>query len=369
MFVYFCCKDFTMSKSVALLISGGVDSAVACRELVFNGYKPHLFYIAIGPEQDFVGNDCKMEEDVDLCKLISKKYDLPFEVIPLHNEYWNGVMSYHVESLKAGRTPNPDLLCNQLIKFGSFEEKVGHKFDFTASGHYASIMEEDGKRWLATAKDKNKDQTYFLAQLSDLQISKIMFPIGGYTKAEIREIARNEGFANAERKDSQGICFIARNHYRDFVGDMLGEMPGDFVDIQSGERLGRHKGHWFFTIGQRKGLGLAGGPWFVVKKDIENNIIYISKGYEPEEVFSHEVLVSGLNFPTKHDLLQDGLKVSFKIRHTPIFSHGIIHKVNNDILIESENKLHGVAPGQFAVIYDDDERKVLASGEIQLNLD
>jgi len=354
------------NKSVALLISGGVDSAVACHELVQKGYTPHLYYIAIGPEQNFEGYDCKMEEDVDLCKLIANKYNLPFEVIPLHKEYWDGVMGYHVTSLKAGRTPNPDLLCNQLIKFGAFEEKVGYKYDFTASGHYASILEEGGKRWLATAKDKNKDQTYFLAQLSDLQLSKIMFPIGGYTKSEIRDIARKEGFANAERKDSQGICFIARNHYRDFVGDMLGELPGDFVEVQTGEKLGEHKGHWFFTIGQRKGLGLAGGPWFVVKKDIEKNTIYISKGYEPVEVFSNEVFVSELNFPTKHDMLQDGVEVSFKIRHTPTFTHGTIRMKDKGILIESDQKLHGVAPGQFAVIFDNDECRVLASGEIQL---
>lgn len=355
-------------KSVALLISGGVDSAVACHELIQMGYEPHLFYIAIGPEQNFEGYDCKMEEDVDLCRLIAKKYNLPFEVIPLHDEYWKGVMGYHVSSLKAGRTPNPDLLCNQLIKFGAFEEKVGYKYDFTASGHYASVLEEDGKRWLAAAKDKNKDQTYFLAQLSDLQLSKIIFPIGGYTKAEIREIARREGFANAERKDSQGICFIARNHYRDFVGDMLGERSGDFVEVQTGQKLGSHKGHWFFTIGQRKGLGLAGGPWFVVGKNVEKNIIFISKGYEPEEVYSNIVYVSSLNFPTRHTLFQDGFEVSFKIRHTPNFTHGHMRLNGENLIIESDQKLHGVAPGQFAVIYDKEERRVLASGEIQLNI-
>ena len=143
-------------------------------------------------------------------------------------------------------------------------------------------------------------------------------------------------------------------------------MPGDFVDMQTGEKMGQHKGHWFFTIGQRKGLGLAGGPWFVVKKEMKENIIYISKGYEPDDVYSNEVLVVNLNFPTMHDLFEDGLEICFKIRHTPIFSEGIIRIKDDGVLIESSEKLHGVAPGQFAVIFDKDAQVVLASGEIQI---
>lgn len=354
-----------MSKSVALLISGGVDSAVACHELVRTGYQPHLFYIAIGPEKDFQGYDCKMEEDIDLCKLIAKKYELPFEVVPLHKEYWDNVIQYHIESLKKGRTPNPDLLCNQLIKFGAFEDKIGHKFDFTATGHYANIIEEDGRKWLATAKDQKKDQSYFLAQLSQLQLSKLLFPIGSYTKAEIRAIAREQDFANADRKDSQGICFIARNHYRDFVADLLGVQKGSFIDTVSGETMGTHDGHWYFTIGQRKGIGLAAGPWFVVKKDIETNTVYISKGYKPEEVYGDEIRVSNLNYLSDESVLQNHIDIRFKIRHTPSFTRGKIKVLGNEVLIFSEQRLHGIAPGQFAVIYDADKRKVLASGEIQ----
>lgn len=354
-------------SSVALLISGGVDSAVALKKLVEQGFEPDLYYIAIGPEHDFAGYDCKMEEDIDLCKIIAKRFGLKFEIIPLHNEYWQMVVQYHIETLKLGRTPNPDLLCNQLIKFGAFEEKVGFKYDYVATGHYASIKELENGRFLHTAKDKLKDQTYFLAMLSQTQLKKLLFPIGDITKSEVREIATENNFPNATRKDSQGICFIGRNNYSDFVEHLLGKKKGDFIEINTGKKIGEHDGHWFYTVGQRKGLGLSGGPWFVIKKNIEENIVFIANGYEPKEVYGNKLFINNPNilFPISFEENQ-AMDVTMKIRHTPTFSKAKIIKNKSGFSVQSEDLQHGIAPGQFAVVYDKNMEFVLVAGEMDI---
>lgn len=354
----------TNSTSTALLISGGVDSSVAVHMLMEQGIRPDLFYIAIGPDQNFEGFDCKMEEDIDLCKLVSKKYGLAFDVVPLHQEYWDMVVKYHTETLLAGRTPNPDLLCNQLIKFGAFEEKVGFNYDRLATGHYAWIQETADGRFLHTAKDRHKDQTYFLAQLSEKQISRLQFPIGELTKQEVRNIAASLDLPNATRKDSQGICFIGRSHYKDFVTHLLGKKKGDFIEFATGKKLGEHDGHWYFTVGQRKGLGLAGGPWFVVRKNAETNQVFIARGYEPEEVYGNSISINHAHFLFPIQFNEE-TEVALKIRHTPNFTKAVISKSDNGYSIRSMEPLHGIAPGQFAVVYDTKYNFVLMSGEME----
>lgn len=353
--------------STALLISGGVDSSVAAQMLMEQGIRPDLYYIAIGPDQDFKGFDCKMEEDIDLCKLVARRFGLAFDIVPLHKEYWDMVVQYHIETLKAGRTPNPDLLCNQLIKFGAFEDKVGYQYERLATGHYAWIQDTDAGRFLHTAKDKHKDQTYFLAQLSAKQISRLMFPIGQLTKPEVRKIASELDFPNATRKDSQGICFIGRSHYKDFVEHLLGKKKGDFIEFSTGKKLGEHDGHWYFTVGQRKGLGLAGGPWFVVKKDAETNNVYIACGYEPDEVYGRDIYINQPHFLFPFELKEnEEAEVTVKIRHTPVFSKAIIRKTTQGFHIITEELQHGIAPGQFAVVYDRNKQFVLLSGEMEV---
>lgn len=355
------------TPSTALLISGGVDSSVAAQVLMDQGIRPDLYYIAIGPDQDFKGYDCKMEEDIDLCKLVARRFGLAFDIVPLHKEYWDMVVQYHIETLKAGRTPNPDLLCNQLIKFGAFEEKVGYKYDRLATGHYAWIQETEAGRFLHTAKDKHKDQTYFLAQLSAKQISRLMFPIGQLTKPEVRKIASELDFPNATRKDSQGICFIGRSHYKDFVEHLLGKKRGDFIEFSTGKKLGEHDGHWYFTVGQRKGLGLAGGPWFVVKKDAETNNVFIACGYEPDEVYGRDIFINEPHFLFPFEIKEnEETEVTVKIRHTPVFSKAIIRKNEQGFHIITEELQHGIAPGQFAVVYDRNKEFVLLSGEMEV---
>ncbi len=238
---------------VAALISGGVDSAVAVHRLVEQGHDVHLFYIRIG--RDDGSNDCSADEDIEMCQLIASRYHLPFEVVPLHDEYWDHVMRYALDTVKQGLTPNPDMMCNLVIKFGYFEQRWGHEFDITASGHYASTeIDADGHKWLTTAVDPVKDQTDFLARITYSQLQHIIFPIGDLPKSEVRRIAIENRLPNATRKDSQGICFLGKINYNDFIRRHLGERPGPIIEFETGRQLGTHRGFWFHTIGQRKGL-------------------------------------------------------------------------------------------------------------------
>lgn len=238
--------------------------------------------------------------------------------------------------------------------------------DKIATGHYATTTELDGKTWLSTARDHVKDQTYFLGQVDYMQVSKLMFPIGNLPKSEVRRIAAEQALPSALRKDSQGICFLGKINYNDFIKRYLGERPGKIVEFETGKVVGKHQGYWFHTIGQRKGLGLSGGPWFVIKKDIKRNIIYVSNGYDPDTQYGKTVNLAGFQFITE-DIWGDfdGSKdITFKIRHTPEFTKGRIEKIGDIYRIQSEDKIQGIAAGQFGVIYDAESKLCLGSGII-----
>jgi len=351
---------------IAALVSGGVDSSVVVHLLKEAGYEPVIFYIRIGMEDKDGYIDCPSEEDIEITTYIAKKYGCRMEVVSLHEEYWENVVSYTIEAVKRGLTPNPDMMCNKLIKFGAFEQKWGKEFDKIATGHYATATEINGKTYLSTAADKVKDQTYFLGQVDYLQVSKLMFPIGHLQKKEVRRIAAEQLLPSATRKDSQGICFLGKINYNDFIRRYLGEYPGKIVELETGKILGKHKGYWFHTIGQRKGLYLGGGPWFVIKIDIQQNIIYVSNGYDPETQYGKTINLQGFGFITE-DLWGDftGEKeIAFKIRHTPDFTFGRIRRIGDIYRIESENKIQGIAAGQFGVVYDKDCKLCLGSGMI-----
>jgi tRNA-specific 2-thiouridylase len=351
---------------IAALVSGGVDSSVVVHQLKEAGYDPVIFYIQIGMEDKGGYVDCPAEEDIEITTFIAQKYGCRMEVVSLHEEYWEKVVSYTIDAVRRGLTPNPDMMCNKLIKFGVFEEKWGHEFDRIATGHYATTTEIDGKTWLSTAADKVKDQTYFLAQVDYLQVSKLMFPIGHLQKSEVRTIAASQGLPSAQRKDSQGICFLGKINYNDFIRNYLGEQPGPIVELETGKTLGEHKGYWFHTIGQRKGLYLSGGPWFVIQKDIPHNIIYVSNGYDPETQYGKTVNLQGFHFITNNPWgnSTDERQITFKIRHTPEFTLGTLRRVGDIYRIVSDNRIQGIAAGQFGVIYDRDCRICLGSGMI-----
>ena len=211
-----------------------------------------------------------------------------------------------------------------------------------------------------------KDQTDFLAQIYDWQLKKAIFPIGHYEKNEVREIAEREHLINAKRKDSQGICFLGNIDYNEYVRRYLGEQVGDVIELETGKKIGEHKGLWFHTIGQRKGLGLGGGPWFVIKKDVTQNILYVSHGYDPETAYKKDFPLHDFHFLTEGvtDLPE---KITFKIRHTPEYHPATVEQLSDGkCLIHSAESIHGVAPGQFCVVYDEQHHKCYGSGEITL---
>ncbi|MEI8084936.1 MAG: tRNA 2-thiouridine(34) synthase MnmA [Paludibacter sp.] len=351
--------------NIATLLSGGVDSSVVVHLLKEAGYDPTLFYIKIGMDDDELLH-CTSEEDIEMASLIARKYGCKLEVIDLHKDYWDNVVAYTIEKVKLGLTPNPDVMCNKLIKFGVFEQRVGKDFDKTATGHYASTTELDGKVYLSTAKDPIKDQTDFLAQINSLQVSKLMFPLGNLMKSEVRTIAEKAGLPSAKRQDSQGICFLGKVNYNDFVRRYLGEKEGPIVELETGKVMGKHKGYWFHTVGQRKGLGLSGGPWYVIKKDVDANIVYASKGFDVEAQYGNQLLMRDFHFITDNPWkgVSTEFDVSFKIRHTPDFTKGRILKTVDGYQLNSNQKLQGIAPGQFGVIYDVDSNICIGSGEI-----
>ncbi len=350
---------------IAALISGGVDSAVAVHRLVEQGHDVNLFYIRIGLDNG--EGDCSAEEDIEMCSLIAKRYGLPLEVVSLHQEYWDNVMQYALDTVKQGLTPNPDVMCNRMIKFGFFEERWGNEFDRTATGHYATTVDLDGKIFLGTAPDPVKDQTDFLSRITYRQLSHLMFPIGDLPKFQVREIAQAVNMPNAYRRDSQGICFLGKINYNDFLKRHLGEKTGAIIEIETGRKLGEHRGYWFHTIGQRKGLGLSGGPWYVVKKCIPNNVIYVSRGYDTEKQYGYTLHLDEMHWITIDPWPNDckDIKIKFKNRHSPEFISGKLTRLaGREYVIESDVKVQGIAPGQFTSIYSPDNRLCYGSGII-----
>lgn len=351
---------------IAVLISGGVDSAVAVHRLLEQGHDLHLFYIRIGLDTD--EGDCSAEEDIEMCRFIARRYGLPFDVVSLHQEYWDNVMEYALQTVRQGLTPNPDIMCNKMIKFGFFEQRWGHEFDKTATGHYATTyVEPDGLIYLGTAPDPVKDQTDFLARISYDQLSHLIFPIGDLPKSKVREIALQTQMPNATRRDSQGICFLGKINYNDFIRRHLGERPGAIIEIETGRKLGEHRGFWFHTIGQRKGLGLSGGPWYVVKKNPADNVVYVSNGYDCEKQYGHELHLDEMHWITRDPWPDDcnRVEITFKNRHMPEFLSGTLSRLSpGEYVIESRDRVQGIAPGQFAVVYDREKRLCLGSGVI-----
>ena len=258
-------------------------------------------------------------------------------------------------------------MCNRMIKFGFFEQRWGHEFDKTATGHYASTAEIDGKIFLATAPDPVKDQTDFLSRITYGQLSHLMFPIGDLPKSEVRRIAREVNMPNAYRRDSQGICFLGKINYNDFIRRHLGEKPGAIVEIETGKKLGEHRGYWFHTIGQRKGLGLSGGPWYVVKKCIPDNVIYVSRGYDTEKQYGHTIHLDEMHWITLDPWGEEcqSAEIAFKNRHSPEFIAGRLTRIaDREYVIESDTRIQGIAPGQFTSIYSPDRRLCYGSGII-----
>lgn len=354
--------DNIVEKKIAVLLSGGVDSSVVVYELARRGLKPDCFYIKIGPEEEAEW-DCTSEEDLEMATAVASRYGCRLEVVDCHKEYWDRVTRYTMDKVRAGFTPNPDVMCNRLIKFGAFHEKRGRDYDLIATGHYACTeTDAEGRKWLVTSPDPVKDQTDFLAQIYDWQLRKALFPIGHYVQDEVREIALREHLVTARRKDSQGICFLGKVNYNDYLRRYLGERPGDVLELETGKRIGSHRGLWFHTIGQRHGLGFGGGPWYAVKKDVERNILYVSHGFEPRTAYRQDFPIHDFHFLT---MPVDMQRITFKIRHTPEYHPAVLEQTGpGSYIVHAEQPIQGVAPGQFCVVYDERHHRCYGSGEI-----
>ncbi len=352
----------------AALVSGGVDSAVALHTIAARADGPvRAYYLKIWLEDElsFLGQ-CPWEEDLQYARDVCAAAGVPLEVVPLQDEYYQRVVSYTLEELKAGHTPSPDIFCNQRIKFGAFYDAIGGSADRIVTGHYARVIPggdrmegaTSGPVRLGLAPDPVKDQTYFLSHLSQEQLQRSEFPVGEMTKAQVRARAEELRLSNRNRPDSQGICFLGRIKYTDFVRHYLGERPGPIRNADTGEELGRHNGAWFYTIGQRQGLGLGNGPWYVVRRDINTNIIEVSHAMQVSRRARRRFTVGNLHWiagPPEESAL------TLKLRHGP-------ERVKCEISGPAGESLHtaqqltvtmeaadrGVAPGQFAVFYQDD---------------
>jgi tRNA-specific 2-thiouridylase len=338
---------------IAVLLSGGVDSSVALRLLKDQGHDLKAFYLKIWLQDEFSFlGDCPWEEDLKFVKAVCEQNNIPLEILSLQNEYWDSVVSYTIEEIKEGRTPNPDMFCNSLIKFGQFYDKIDSSYDKVASGHYAKVVYDEvtKKYQLKQSPDAVKDQTYFLAYLTQPQLSRALFPIGDFDKKQIRKLAEDFNLPNKDRKDSQGICFLGQVKFNEFVKHHLGEISGDIIDIESQKKVGNHNGYYFYTIGQRSGLKLSGGPWFVVSKDVKQNIVYVSR--EDQSSREHYEFSAGkLNWISGSKPEKDELAV--KIRHgAKKFKCRIHFDDNHKINVKMTMPDSGIAPGQFAVFYD-----------------
>ena len=338
---------------IAVLLSGGVDSSVALRLLKDQGHDLTAFYLKIWLQDEFSFlGECPLEEDLKFARAVCEQAKVPLEVLPLQTEYWENVVSYTIEEIKEGRTPNPDIFCNSLIKFGQFYDKIDPSYEKVASGHYANIEEADGKYILKTSPDPVKDQTYFLSYLTQQQISRAIFPIGKYKKSEIRKLADSYKLATMNRRDSQGICFLGQIKFKEFVKHHLGEIEGEIIDVDSNKVMGKHPGYYYYTIGQRSGLKLGGGPWFVVSKDVKKNIVYISrenKSVRERDEFDVGKINWITGIPTKE------IKLRVKLRHgTNFYNCKIKWKNDSTLSVKIDKSDKGIAPGQFAVFYDKD---------------
>ena len=326
------------------------------------GHDVTAFYLKIWLEEElaFLG-DCPWEDDLKYVRAVCEQAGVPVQVIPLQKEYQEYVVGHAIKELKRGRTPSPDILCNEQIKFGLFFDRIDPGFERVVSGHYAQIERRASVNLLKRSPDSVKDQTYFLSRLNQRQLSRIWFPIGHLTKAQVRTIAHEFNLPNRDRKDSQGICFLGKIRYPDFVRFHLGEKKGEILDVDSGKRLGEHNGVWFYTIGQREGLGLGAGPWYVVRKDLAENRLYVTHAEHRDSHAVQQFTIVDVHWiagaPQRFSL-------QTKVRHTPHLENCTIDPLENGRWkVTLENKDHGIAPGQSAVLYDNEI--CLGSGVIE----
>lgn len=348
-----------MAKTVVVGMSGGVDSSVAALVLKEAGYNVIGLFMKNWNETDDNGC-CTAETDYKDVRRVAQKLKIPYYTVDFSKEYWDGVFQHFVDEYKKGRTPNPDVLCNREIKFGVFKEyakKLGA--DYIATGHYCGLNYLNGRVYLQCASDENKDQTYFLNQVTEKQLENVIFPLDMMSKHYVRLIAHDNGLSTAHKKDSTGVCFIGERNFRKFLSQYIPMQKGEIKTLD-GKTVGEHDGVFYYTIGQHKGFGLGGvkgadneKPWYIIRKDVKNNILYVNQG-ETEDLYSDVLNTEGFNFITEE--IPDGKEVFARIRHRQPLQKAVYHKTENGAEIKFEQKQRAIVPGQYCVLYDDEIR-------------
>lgn len=342
-------------KTVVVGISGGVDSAVSAYLLKQQGYNVIGLFMVNWEESDDSGV-CSSETDYEDVKRVCNAIGIPYYTVNYSKQYYDKVFTYFLEQYKKGNTPNPDVLCNREVKFGpflDFARKIGA--DYIATGHYAKKQEIDGKYYLLKAFDKNKDQSYFLNQLSQDQLKSVLFPLADIEKIQVREIAEQLGLSNAHKKDSTGICFIGERNFRKFLKNFIPAKRGEIKTLD-GKVVGTHDGVMYYTLGQRRGLGVGGqkdggsGRWFVVDKDVQKNILYVTQG-EDDSLYSNGLISGKFNFiPCKTDKTEFDCYAKFRYRQPDQKVH--VKVVDDHVELRFYSPQRAVTCGQYVVLYD-----------------
>ena len=379
---------------VVVGISGGVDSSVAAYLLKEQGHEViGMFMINWHDRDGIVSPECQVHDDELFAKMVCKKLDIPLHIVDLSETYFTRVTEYMFKEYEAGRTPNPDVLCNREIKFDAFlEEALKLGADYVATGHYCrKITTNDGVHHLLAGVDNNKDQSYFLCQLNQYQLSKALFPIGHLEKPEVRRIAEEQGLATAKRKDSQGICFVGKVALPEFLKQRLKPKEGDIIEIPGthyeydapeylytankicynpceGTVIGKHNGAHFFTIGQSKYLGISGrkDKMFVIGTDTKKNIVYVGEGQYHPGLYRKQLFVKGEDIhiisPIFGSYIYANQKMKARIRYRQQLQDVDVVLMNGGLFVKFDEAQRGITPGQFIAFYIDDE--LVASGVI-----
>ncbi|MGN1399016.1 MAG: tRNA 2-thiouridine(34) synthase MnmA [Erysipelotrichaceae bacterium] len=361
-------------KKVLVGLSGGVDSAVAAYLLIKQGYQVVGGFMRnwdSAVNNDILGNPtikddvCPQEKDYQDAKSVSEKLNIELLRVDFVKEYWDDVFTNFISEHQKGRTPNPDILCNKYIKFDAFYNfAMQQGFDYVATGHYCKIVEQDGVPYLYKADDLNKDQSYFLGQIDRKVLKHTLFPLSDITKVEVRKIAAELGLTIAQKKDSTGICFIGERNFRQFLQNYLPAKEGNIVDIATKQVVGQHMGVLYYTIGQRKGLGIGGdhGRWFVVGKDVETNELYVTNQENEDWLYSDSCLIGSVNYLADFSLPLDcQCKFRYRQNDNPVT---VVRYDEDYLLVKYPQLVKSVTEGQQAVLYDNDG-KCLAGGVIE----
>lgn len=347
---------------VVVGMSGGVDSSVSALLLKEQGYDVVGVFMKNWDDTDDSGV-CTATEDFEDVKRVADKIGIPYYSINFEKEYWNKVFEYFLSEYKRGRTPNPDIMCNKEIKFKSFLDfAMKLDADYIAMGHYAkTVTDKNGVVHMMRPKDGNKDQTYFLSQVTQEQLKKAIFPLADLSKPQVRMIAEQAGLATAKKKDSTGICFIGERNFKNFLGEFLPAMGGNIV-TSDGRIVGKHSGLMYYTIGQRSGLGLGGNqsscaPWFVVGKNLQKNELIVEQGYDSDLLYASSLDASEVSFftglPSNDTTIHCTAK--FRYRQPDVAVTMNYNKANNTVHVEFDELARAVTPGQAIVFYDGEE--------------